>query len=66
MRTIDTVWVAEAYKDGERIEQLVHINYGDAKEDIEITTRSDDPDDITFTEKRLYRGKDAKRELVLK
>lgn len=52
------VYVAEAYKDGERIERLVHTTYADAKEDIEITTSLDNPDDIVIESERLWLGED--------
>lgn len=51
-----TVYVAEAYKDGERIEQLVHVNESDAYEDINITTSTDNPDRIEVSERRLWLG----------
>jgi hypothetical protein len=52
------VYVAEAYKDGDRIAQLVHTNPVDAREDITVTTNLDDPDRIEINKKRLYLGQD--------
>ena len=56
----NTVYVAEAYKDGQRIEQLVHTSYRDAKGDIEISTNLDDPDEIQIHERRLWLGEHEK------
>lgn len=53
------VYVAEAYKDGDCIEQLVHTSYSGAKEDIEVSTSLDDPDEITVERKRLWLGGDT-------
>lgn len=53
---IDNVWVAEAWKDGERIERVVHKNKHDAREDIEVCTALDDPDRIDIERERLWLG----------
>jgi hypothetical protein len=52
------VYVAEAYKDGDRIAQLVHKNRIDAREDIEVSTNLDNPDRTEIHRKRLYLGQD--------
>jgi hypothetical protein len=53
-----TVYVAEAYTDGERVDQIVHTTYAGAKEDIEVSAY--DADEYDITEKRLYGGKEGK------
>lgn len=52
------IYIAEAYKDGQRIERIAHTSYEGAKEDIEVSTSLDDPDEITIDEERLYLGQD--------
>jgi len=52
----NTVWIAEAYLDGERIERIVHTTEDDAREDIEISTDHKDPDRIEVDECRLWLG----------
>jgi hypothetical protein len=54
----NTVYIAEAYKDGERIERVVHTNHADAKEDIDVLTFGENPDRVEITEERLYLGDD--------
>lgn len=51
------VYVAEAYKDGERIEQIVHKNKRDAREDIQITAHR--ADEYEIQERRLWMGEDT-------
>ena len=50
-----TVYVAEAWTDGERTHQIVHATYAGAKEDIEMSAY--DADRTEITEQRLYGGK---------
>lgn len=52
----ETVWVVEAYNDGERVEQIVHLTREDAKEDIFACTEDAHVDEHQFNEKRLYTG----------
>jgi hypothetical protein len=52
------VYIAEAYKDGGRIERLVHTSYADAKEDIEISTGTDNPDRIEIDKEKVWLGQD--------
>jgi len=49
-----TVWVAEAYTDGERVERIVHTTEGDAWEDIEVC--APDADEYDVAEERVYTG----------
>lgn len=60
-----SVYVAEAYKDGERIEQIVHTSYADAKEDIEVCTSLKDVDEIEVHERHLYLGNDDEFHVAL-
>lgn len=53
------VYVAEAFKDGERIEHIIHKNESDALEDILICTAGDEPDEITVNKEGLYLGEDT-------
>lgn len=52
------VYIAEAWKNGKRIERIVHTNEADAWEDIEISTNGEDPDKLTVEKERLYLGQD--------
>jgi len=49
-----TVWVAEAYTDGERVERIVHTTEGDAWEDVEVC--APDADEYDVAEERVYTG----------
>lgn len=56
--TNEYVYVAEAYKDGDRVEQIVHTTRQDAKEDIQVSTNLDNPDRIEINKRKVYLGHD--------
>ena len=53
------VYIGEAWKNGELIKRIVHKNKYDAREDIQITTGSDNPDRIEVNKEKLYLGEDS-------
>lgn len=53
------VWIGEAYKDGERIERVVHKHEDDARKDIEICAAVHDPDEIRVEKEKLHLGQDT-------
>lgn len=53
------IWIAEAYKDGERIERIIHKNEHDAREDIEISTNTRNPDEIRVEREQIFLGEDT-------
>ena len=63
MSDAPTVYVAEAWTDGERTHQIVHATYAGAKEDIEISAY--DADHTEITEQRVYGGEDGTPRLIL-
>jgi len=56
--TIDrpVVWVAEAWKDGERIRRIVHTTKTGARRDIRQSTMFRDPDRIGVHVEPVYLG----------
>ena len=48
------VYVAKAFKQGDMVEELVHVNYNDAVEDIKSC--AEDADSYKIDKKRLYSG----------
>lgn len=56
--TIDrpVVWVAEAWKDGERIKRIVHTTEMGARRDIRQSTMFRDPDRIAVHPEPVYLG----------
>lgn len=54
----ETVFVADAIKDNEVIERIVHTTYDDAEDDIVFTSRGEDPDRIRIDEQKVWLGYD--------
>jgi len=56
--TIDrpVVWVAEAWRDGERIKRIVHVTKEGARRDIRQSTMFRDPDHVFVNVEPVYLG----------
>lgn len=51
------VYIAKAFRDGECIRRIVHVNKADARDDINTIRRSMNADEVIVEPERLYLGR---------